>query len=208
MTCPYVFKDFANVIDGQLLSSAKVTDDTAVELRSKSDSTVSLLLPMLAVGGLAIICGSTINSLADSRAESQTCALAEEPSSGGTSSVLDLFTGGGGEIISSATGEEEVSSGGTLDVSELGLGRGDLLGDLLGNKRVAVIDLATMEIFCVLVALVPVLPWWAEVSSDVGIANAINLSLSFSSEGGLELLTHFQLLNQPISHMTPQLLNC
>ena len=76
------------------------------------------------------------------------------------------------------------------------LRRGDLVGDVLGDKGVAVIDLATKEIFCFFVALVPVLPWWAEVSSDVGIANAM-----FSSEGGLELLDHFQLNNQSISNM-------
>ena len=78
-----------------------------------------------------------------------------------------------------------------------------LFGDFLDNKRVAVIDLAATEIFCVLVALVPVMLWLAEDSSDVGIVNSINLSPSFSSEGGLVLLPYFQLLNQPILRMSP-----
>ena len=154
MTCPYVFKDFTNVIDGRLLSSTVVSDDTAVELSSKSDYNVSLLVSLLVVGGSTIICRSTINSSADSWAEARTYARAEEASSGGRSGVSDLLTGGGRAIISSAAG-----------VSDLDVEHRDLFGDLLDKKQIAVIDLVTTEIFCVLVALVPVMLWLADVSS-------------------------------------------
>ena len=80
MTCPSVFKDFVNAVDGQLLSSSKIFDNIAAELRSKSDSAKLLLLFLIAERGLITI--SSVDVWIDTRAG--------EASSGGTSSVSDV----------------------------------------------------------------------------------------------------------------------
>lgn len=52
VTSPYIFKDFENVIDGQLLSSAAIFVDTVVKVRTKRDYLASLVVSRFVEGGL------------------------------------------------------------------------------------------------------------------------------------------------------------